>query len=95
MLHAYHAGKGQYGIETLTPEEQVRVREDTQNGFYGGRVFLCRDGVVINRTKVVRYRDIVWIRLLNATYTAALVPFRKTRGENKLPQKETDCAGKV
>lgn len=74
MFHTYHAGKGQYGLETLTPEEQARVREDMQSGFHGGRVFLCRDGVVINGTKVVRYRDIVWIRLLNVTYTAALVP---------------------
>ena len=74
MFHTYHAGKGQYGIDTLTPEEQARVREDMQSGFHGGRVFLCRDGVVINGTKVVRYQDIVWIRLLNVTYTAALVP---------------------
>lgn len=74
MFHTYHAGKGQYGIDTLIPEEQARVREDMQSGFHGGRVFLCRDGVVIKGTKVVRYRDIVWIRLLNVTYTAALVP---------------------
>ncbi len=69
-----YSGKKQYGLDSLTPEEQARVREDLRSGFHGGRVFLCRDGVVINGTKVIRYRDIVWIRLLNVTYTAALIP---------------------
>lgn len=74
LFHLSYSGKKQYGLNTLTPEEQARVREDLQSGFHGGRVFLCRDGVVINGKKIIRYRDIVWIRLLNVTYTAARIP---------------------
>lgn len=74
MIHTYHAGSKQYGIASLTEEEQARVREDMKNGYYCGNVIVCRDGVLLRGTKFVRYKDMVWLRLMSITYTAVAIP---------------------
>ena len=77
MVHAGYASKKKYGIDSLPPEEQARVKEDMETGYYYANATLCRDGLLFQGRKLVHYRDIVWIELLRVTYSVALVPVGK------------------
>ena len=77
IVHTTYTSKKKYGIDSLTPEEQARVREDMETGYYYSNATLCRDGVLFRGCKLVRYRDIVWIEPISVTYSVALVPIIK------------------
>lgn len=77
LVHTGSTSKKKYGIDSLPPEEQARVKEDMETGYYFANMTLCRDGVLFHGCKLLHYRDIVWIELLSVTYSVALVPLVK------------------
>lgn len=77
MIHIGYTSKKKYGIDSLPSEEQARVKEDMETGYYYSNATLCRDGVLFQGRKLVHYQDIVWIELLRVTYSVALVPVGK------------------